>query len=286
MRDGLLVAGLVLLTFQLVQAWGSGGQQAYDARAYWAAARGDMYARPGIGTFMAYYYSPAFQQLLAPLLNLPFPAFLAGWYVLGGGALVLLTRRWLVLALIPVVVVQDLIGGNIQVLMALAIVAGFRFPAAWAFILLTKVTPGIGLLWFVVRREWRNLAIALGATAVIAAVSFVFAPALWVQWIGTLRDNARVDANWAYLPFPLLVRLPIAAAVVSFGAARGWRATVPIAATLALPALWPVNLTMLVAVIPFVRDRVAADRGPRPAVPAPAPEPDSQPQRELATAEG
>ncbi len=48
---------------------------------------------------------------------------------------------------------------------------GFRYPAAWSLILLTKITPGIGLLWFAVRREWRALAIALGATAAIASVS-------------------------------------------------------------------------------------------------------------------
>ena len=55
--------------------------------------------------------------------------------------------------------------GNVHLLLALAIVLGFRWPAAWAFVLLTKITPGIGLLWFAVRREWRSLAIALGATA-------------------------------------------------------------------------------------------------------------------------
>ena len=36
---------------------------------------------------------------------------------------------------------------------------------SWAFVLLTKVTPGIGLLWFAIRRRWRDLAIALGVTA-------------------------------------------------------------------------------------------------------------------------
>ena len=50
---------------------------------------------------------------------------------------------------------------------------GFRYPWTWGFVLLTKVTPGIGLLWFAVRREWRALAIALGVTGVIVAVSLV-----------------------------------------------------------------------------------------------------------------
>ena len=54
--------------------------------------------------------------------------------------------------------------GNINLLIVGAVLIGFRYPWAWAFIILTKVTPGIGLLWFLTRREWRHLAIALGAT--------------------------------------------------------------------------------------------------------------------------
>ena len=66
---------------------------------------------------------------------------------------------------------MEVAGGNVSLLLAVAIVVGFRWPAAWALVLLTKITPGIGLLWFAVRREWRHLAIALGATAAIVAVS-------------------------------------------------------------------------------------------------------------------
>jgi hypothetical protein len=65
---------------------------------------------------------------------------------------------------------MEIWGGNIEVLVALAVVLGFRWPAAWSFILLTKITPGVGLLWFAVRREWRSLAIVAVATGGIAAV--------------------------------------------------------------------------------------------------------------------
>jgi hypothetical protein len=58
--------------------------------------------------------------------------------------------------------------GNIHAFMGLAVIAGLRWPGFWAFMLLTKVTPGVGLLWFVFRREWRSLAIAIGVTAAIA----------------------------------------------------------------------------------------------------------------------
>ena len=56
--------------------------------------------------------------------------------------------------------------GNIHAFIGVLVIVGFRWPAAWSLILLTKVTPGVGLLWFVFRREWRNLGIALAATAV------------------------------------------------------------------------------------------------------------------------
>jgi hypothetical protein len=248
--DGLFIAGLVALVVTLVAAW-SDPTGAYDARTYWDAARGFMYARPVLGAPNAYYYSPAFIQLLSPLLALPYPLFLAVWYAILGAALVAVTRRWLIVALATVVVGIDIVRGNIEMLMALAIVVGFRFPAAWAFILLTKVTPGVGLLWFLVRREWRALAMAVGATLLVVLLSLVFAPGLWFDWIRSLIDNSAVSIPWPYFPVPLIVRGPVAAAIVAFGATRNWRWTVPVAAAVAMPALWPVNLTILVAVLPL-----------------------------------
>ena len=258
-RHGLFVAGLAMLLVILVQSWLTATEtsagEAYDAFAYWQAAHGDPYARPVLGAPVAYYYSPAFLQVFGPILALSFPAFLAVWYLLSGGALVAVARVWLPIAVLTTIVPLEILRGNIETLMALAIVAGFRWPAAWAFILLTKVTPGIGLLWFVGRREWRNLAIAVGATLAIAGISFVFAPALWSAWIASLIANAGVSIPWAYFPVPLFVRLPIAAALALLAGLRGWRWLVPIASTLAVPALWPVNLTLLVAIFPLLPKR-------------------------------
>jgi hypothetical protein len=258
-RHGLLIAGLVVLVTILVRAWltasDASAGEAYDARAYWEAARGDPYARPVLGAPVAYYYSPAFLQVFAPLLALSFPAFLAAWYLINGAALVAVARSWLPLALLTGFVALEVLRGNIETLMALAIVAGFRWPAAWAFILLTKVTPGVGLLWFVGRRDWRSVAIAVGATLAIAAVSFVLAPDLWQAWIASLVANAGVSIDWAYFPVPLAIRLPIAAGLALVGGWFGWRWMVPIASTLAMPALWPVNLTLLVAIFPLLGRR-------------------------------
>ena len=62
------------------------------------------------------------------------------------------------------------------------------FIALWtllltaAFIWQAWLWAGFLVLWFVLFREWRSLAISLAATAAISAVSFVIAPGLWFQW--------------------------------------------------------------------------------------------------------
>jgi hypothetical protein len=126
---------------------------------------------------------------------------------------------------------------------------GFRYPAAWSFVLLGKITPGIGLLWFAVRREWRQLAIALGATAVVAGISFAVAPQLWFDW-----GNAIVASSAAspvvFNP-PLWLRLPIAAAVVIWGARTDRPWTVPVAAVIAMPVWWLAVFSILAAIVPL-----------------------------------
>jgi hypothetical protein len=136
-------------------------------------------------------------------------------------------------------------------------VVGFRYPAAWAFTLLTKVTPGIGLLWFAGRRAWRSLAIAAGVTAAISLVSFAIAPHLWFEWFESLRHNTAVNipAYAVALPWPLAVRLALAAAIALVGGILGWRWTVIVACTLALPVLWISGLSVLLGIIALLRGR-------------------------------
>src|SRR5437867_3643636 len=82
-----------------------------------------------------------------------------------------------------------LLVGNIHFMLGAAIVLGFRWPTIWAFPLLTKVTPGVGLLWFAIRRDWRRLAIASGLTTAIGLASFALAPHLWFDWVARLRND-------------------------------------------------------------------------------------------------
>ena len=232
--------------------WGTG----QDAYCYWFPSLADPYARSDWTDPIAYVSSPAFLQLLEPIRVLPWQVYVAVWTAILIGAVFVLTgRKWFAVGV--VLGLMELAGGNIHLLLAAAMVLGFRWPATWALVLLTKITPGIGLLWFVVRGEWRQLFIALGATALIVAVSFATMPDAWIQWVGVLTRIAGRDGTWAALPIPFLVRLPFAVALVVWGARTNRRWTVPVAGMLALPALWYGGLAMLLAVIALREPAVA-----------------------------
>jgi hypothetical protein len=229
----------------------AGWVTAQDARSYYGLNLSDLYTgRSDWNTIGAYPYSPAFAQLVYPLDQLPWPAFVAVWTALLIGAVYLLTGPELFLVGM-VVGAMEIAGGNVSLLLTLAIVAGFRWPWTWAFVLLTKITPGVGLLWFALRREWRQLAIALGATAGVMAVSFLVLPDAWRDWIDLLRANTGKGGTWAAVPIPLIVRGPIGVALIAWGAFRNQRWTVPVGTMLCLPALWYGSLSMLLGVIPL-----------------------------------
>lgn len=253
-RLGLAAAVIVwLIVIGLAAPLGRPLATGQEAIAYWSAQLADPYANSEWTIPPGYVYSPAFLQLVAPIAWLPWVAFMGVWTAILLVALRSLTGgRWFLLGVLAAFF--EIAGGNISLLLGLAIVVGFRYPAAWAFVLLTKITPGIGLLWFAVRREWRSLGIALGATALVVLVSAVFMPTAWVDWIDVLVRATRHDGTPAAVPIPFLVRLPIAIVVVVWGARTDRRWTVPVASMLALPALWYGSLTMLLAVIPLLDD--------------------------------
>lgn len=279
--SGIVVAGAVWLAIVLLARpemgqWRTG----QDALSYWGPRLAAPYAQADWTTVGAYVYSPAFLQIVSPLQQLPWMAFMGVWT-----AMLLVAVRFLtgpsLFAIGVLLATAELVGGNISLLLAVAIVIGFRWPAAWGLVLLTKVTPGIGLLWFAVRREWRSLWIAFGATLVVAAVSYSMMPWAWAEWVSVLTNVAGRNGTWAAVPIPLLVRLPFAIAIVVWGARTDRRWAVPVASMLALPALWYGGLSMLLAVIVLQREpwKSVGPGGPSqamsdvPAVTAPAVEP-------------
>ncbi len=261
---GIIVAGgiwlgIVLLAQPYGGSWGTG----QEAISYWGPRLAHPYAQANWTTTGAYVYSPAFLQLLSPLRALPWVAFLGVWT-----AMLLLAVRYLtgprLFVIGAVLAMAEIAGGNISLLLAVAIVVGFRWPAAWALILLTKVTPGVGLLWFAVRKEWRNLGIALAATAAVVAFSAAIMPGAWAEWVGVLVQIAGRDGTPAAVPIPFIARLPVAVAIVVWGARTDRRWAVPVACMVALPALWYGGLTMLLAIIVLTERHAGPETSPAP----------------------
>jgi Glycosyltransferase family 87 len=270
LRDGYVILAIVFVALRLfdIDPWAD----SVDAFAYWTTRTGDFYAAAETGRIGAYLYSPAFAQSLAPLVVLlPLSVFTAAWTAVNFAALWWLVGRLALPALLFLPISFEIISGNVHLLYAVAIVAGFRYTAAWALMLLTKITPAVGLVWFAVRREWRSLAIAVGATGAIVAVSFLLDRPSWEQWIrllGTDLSGAGQGSfstvGW-YLAVPLLPRLAIAVAIVAYAAWTDRRWLVPVAVVVSLPVLWLNGLAVLAAVVPLYRTREAdaADRSAR-----------------------
>jgi hypothetical protein len=211
-----------------------------DAWNYWL---GDAY------TSEHYRYSPAFLWLTAPLRALPFEVFVVVWTVLHLGALIWLGPWTILLAF------DDVIRGNINVFIAVGVVAATRgHPWTWAGVLLTKVTPGVGILFHVGRRDWRAVGVALLTTAAIVAVGVAVNPELWREWIDSLRAGTQNYETINVLgPLPLRVAI---GAVVCLIAAR-WIWLLPIGMIIALPGLWPAGFAMLAAIPRLMETRVA-----------------------------
>jgi hypothetical protein len=235
----------------------------FDAHAYWLA----WHHRPLYGASPnaedAYLYSPAFAQALWPLAQLPWPFFLAFWSGCG-----LALYAWLLRPLgarvgLPLLLfcIPQAMVGNIWPLLAIVLVLGFARPELWAFALLTKVTAGVGLVWFAVRRDWSSLVRAGVSTALVAGVSAAISPGLWRDWLHLLSGGGAGGTPAGAYDIPLAYRLPVALALAVYAAMRTRPGYLAVAMSLACPvfALSFVmsNLTLLLA-LPRLRTQPAA----------------------------
>ena len=257
----VVIAGLIALAaawlgiVYFAEPWGRLAGSGMDARCYWAPDLANPYLHSTWTDQIAYPYSPIFLQILQPIRLLPWQAFMAVWAAILMASMVYLTGPRLILLGLAFFGLMEIWGGNIEMLIAVAVVLGFRWPATWSFVLLTKVTPGVGLLWFAVRREWRSLAIALAATVVVVAFSAAIQPDAWRRWLDVLSANAGKDGTWAAVPIPLVVRLPAAVLLLVWGARTNRRWVVPVGVMLALPALWYGGLSIMLATLPLLGAR-------------------------------
>jgi len=245
-RALFVIGAGIAVAFAVVAA---SDQFVYDAHAYWAADPASAYTIPE-GSPDALLYAPPIVFLFAPLGAIPWPVFAYAWTLLETAAIVVMAGPFTLPLVMTPPIATEITLGNIHALLGIAVIVGLRWPAAWAFVLLTKVTPGVGLLWFLFRREWRNLAIALGATAAVAVPTMILAPDLWIRWVSALVANAgETGLASGILATPLPIRLALAVALLWWGARRDAAWVVPIAVTLGLPVLWNHGLAILLASI-------------------------------------
>lgn len=249
LRHGLAIAGVIAAAWMyLVVGDLTWRHPAADGLIYWGVDPSNPYQGATVGGKNAYLYSPVFAQAFAILGLLPRELFIVLWTALLSGVAVWLARPWpAALLVLALPVSQEIMIGNIHLLLAAAIVLGFRWPGTWAFVLLTKVTPGVGLAWFAVRREWRALLLAGLVTGGLALVSFLLAPSVWTAWIELLRHDGSGESG------RLLLRIAAAAAVAAWGAMSDRPWTVPLAAMIALPVIWMDSFSMLLGCVALSR---------------------------------
>lgn len=241
--------------------------QPIDATYYWNAGHSASYYGQtwGVNAYSFYVYPPPLAQVVGLI---PWKIFIVSWTTLLFVGFWAATRWWS----LPVFAVSAgaiaLFGfttplgnpivlsgiGNPQVLVAAAVVIGFRSPVAWVFPILTKMAPVIGLLWFAMRKEWRSLGVALAATLAIAAGSFLLAPGTWFDFVRFALTNSGTTSPEPVVPVPFIVRASMSVLLIAWGARTDRRWTLPIAVGWSAIALYDWSyISVWIGALPLVR---------------------------------
>ena len=248
-----LTAGSLILTLFLafVVIDRSSSVLGVDSHAYWVVDPSSPYERhaPELDAFL---YSPPAVLVASAFSLLPWELFREAWRF--GQVLVLVAVAGPLAGPLAITkpLTDELQAGNVNILMAAVVAFGFRWPALWAFAILTKVTPGIGLLWFAARGEWRSIGLAIGTAAAIAVPTIILFPNLWVEWINLLATQP-ADPPAVPILLSFRVRLLVACLLVIVGARFGRTWVMPFAVVLAHGHIWTGTMAVLLALVPLLR---------------------------------
>ncbi len=254
-----------------------------DNLAYWLAgsrlAQGEPIYVLGDAAFApyAYHYPPPLAQVLAPLtIFVPTIAYivayralllLAVWDLAGRTMLAMLA----LIAFIPVAV--ELRFENVHLFIAVAIVLGLRrWPFLFAIASVVKLSPGLGIVYLVLRRRWRDAAVACVVGAAIVGASIALDAGLWQAWLDSVLGRAGMVGN-SLIPVPYAARAAAGLALTVVAGVLGRRTgelLLVAAITVANPGLSLAGFAVLAAVFPIWfagPDGIGAVKEPKPADP-------------------
>ncbi len=260
----LVLLAAIGATFVLVVAgrsWNAG----QDEHAYWLAAQRLLNGQPLYDptatsvTPFAYWYPPTLAQVLVPIAAiLPSRAFDLAWVGLEIVCLLWIARWRPLVALALVVflpITVELSYSNVHLVLAALIVLGLRrWPWAFAIGAAIKLAPGLGILYLLLRRRWRDAGIAIAVGLVILLISVAIGPGAWSGFISTIQARGPGDIS-GLIPVPYFVRLMVALVVTVVAGLVRPRIGEPllvVAITIALPTLWLDAFATLVAILPIV----------------------------------
>ncbi len=257
----LAAIGGALLVVVGVSRWGAPS----DEFAYWLGAQRLAAGQPlydqtaTLVTPYAYLYPPPLAQVLAPFSHVvPNPVFVAAWTMLLLIALLYLgdwspLRALALVVWFPVAV--ELWFRNVHLLIAVLIVLGLR-GRPWAFALgaAIKISPALGVVYFVSAQRWRDALVAGGTGAGILALSFVLAPGAWRDFISLAQGAAAGSSGLVPVPYALRAMVGVALAIVA-GRVRPrlGEPLLVLAITIANPSLFVTALCIPIAIVPLAR---------------------------------
>ena len=249
---------------------------------YWAGARLNaglpLYPPDqSVETPLGYPYPPLLAIFFRPLALLPFEAAAAIWEVLVIASFIVtvwlmgVRRRetWLALGVLAFPIAWCLAIGQVQVPLTLFTAIG----APWSIALAAniKLFPALIALWWIGRREWRNLGLFAATMAGLALLQLVLAPQATLDYLTaiSLKQVGQVRNLSLFAFSPLLWAVPVVVVVLvtlRLAPTRwGWAAAVALS-VLATPRLLAyMFMTLIAAVRDRTTPREAAGQGPAPA---------------------
>ena len=267
----VLVVAAVQVASIVLDNMGYNWWQAYDTYAYELAAQhllhGEaLYVPALVYTMGAYKYPPIFAQMILPIAYLPDPPVDWAWRIFSVLCLRYMCGSWklTVLAALQWSVMQELGFGNVT--MQLGAVALWSFRDRRAIYLLPwfagmKFGPALLLPYFWVTRPDTRRTIVIGCAvfAVACLASFVVAPNLWWDYLGTfgweVSSQMQAGTVVAIVPnhggtdFAIRFGIALVALIVAIRWRLDWLAF--IAATCTMPIFAFTRLTVLVALWPL-----------------------------------